>query len=449
MSAKAVSKVNLLPEHMGLARVDANPDGSIEVANHLLQKNHDRFHMFFRPVAGHNHIPHSILSVLAMGGGPPQLKRAYDDGESIQRPLPSLDLKVVESLKDHETFRETMLTLDQYTNFLAFFEHEIETKGWQTVVQEYCLSRTPTAEAMLAQLYEGLYHPIIHLGFGIEFKQPSIVAEGLAQTASHDPMFIDQFFQRSEQLVHSSTVAAKPLVELYHEVRTSDKLRTASRIEHGAFRIRDSVLPTAMDEIVGIAARFQVSPDEIERATAEMISCAAYCAGAAQRAGKQRKIDFFLMHIVTSSIFLTTLVQQSWIKLEDKVRLIEWKGRIDLLWYAACAAPELHIQDIADYEPTLSKGLDWRALYRAVNDLHDDGHVAKFIRAIKNGEEVAKPFEQGDGAASFPVKGDMWFKVAQMAYDTTTGFDNDQDKWVWGAGFNPPWMKIPDMAENP
>ncbi|KAI1328253.1 hypothetical protein F5Y16DRAFT_420141 [Xylariaceae sp. FL0255] len=443
MSIENSSRMQLSSEHMGLARIGPNPESSSEVANELLQKNHDQFHMFFRPVAGHNHISHSILTVLAMGGGPTQIWRAYADGEPIQRPLPVKDARVVESLEDPKVFKSRMYTLDEYTNFLAFFEAQIRAKGWQAVVHEYCLSRTPTAEAMLAQLYEGLYHPIIHLGFGIEFQLPSLIAEGLAQAAAQDPLYIDAFFQKSETLAES--VAPTPLVDLYHMVHADKKLRTASKFEHRASWIRDSVLPTAIDEIVAIAARFQVKPDEVECATAEMISCAAYCAGAAQRPGKQRKIDFFQMHIVTSSIFITVLIQQPWITPENKARLVEWKGRIDLLWYAACATPELRLQDIVDYQPNLSKGMGWAELYTAINDIHDDGHIAKFVRALKNGEEVAKPFEQGERAAAFPVKGDLWLKTAQMCYDTTTGFDNDQDKWVWGAGFNPPWMTIEDL----
>jgi hypothetical protein len=36
--------------------------------------------------------------------------------------------------------------------------------------------RSKVAEKMLARLYEGAYHPIIHLGLGIEFQQPGIIA---------------------------------------------------------------------------------------------------------------------------------------------------------------------------------------------------------------------------------------------------------------------------------
>ena len=447
VAATAASQVHLSPDHLGLARIEQSPPGSLETANKLLQRNHDQYHMYFRDVAGHNHISHSILSVLAMGGGPKQLQRAYDDGKGLQRDLPKLDHEAVKEMSNPGKFRSRMLQLPQYTNFLCFFEQEIEAKGWKTVLKEYCFSHTPVAEIMLSQLFEGLFHPIIHLGFGIEFQQPSIIAEGLAHAASHDPMFIEDFFRRTEDLAKSGKVAPKPLADLYHQAHANDKIRNCSRLEYKAFRVRDGVLAYAFDEIVELAAQFQVKPDDLERGMAEMISGAAYSAGAAQRPGKETKIDFFYMHNVTSSIFLTVLVRQPWISKEDKARLVEWKARLDLVWFAAQAAPELRSEAIINYQPTLSKGMDWAAMYKSINDLHDDGHVAKFVRALKNGEEVAKPFEQ---AAGFPVKGDMWFKIAQMCYDTTTEIDYDytkvlpDNKWVWGAGFNPPWMRIAD-----
>lgn len=445
MSAVQASKVKLSPQHLGFARIDDSPAGVIETANELLQKNHDSYHMYFRDVGGHNHISHSILSVLAMGGGPEELKRAYDDGYGYQRPLPPLDPAVVQELSDPEKFMARMFNIDQYTNFLIFFEHEIEIKGWKAVVQEYCFSHTPLAETMFFQLYEGLLHPIIHLGFGVEFEQPSLIAEGLAHAASHDPGNIDTFFHRSEQLAHSGTIPSRPLIELYKEVRRNEKTRTSGRMQDGPWRLRDGPLARSMDEIVGIAAKFQISPEDLERRTAEMINCAAYSAGAAQRPGKVRKVDFFIMHNVTCSIFLSVLVKQPWIKVEDKTRLVEWKARLDLAWYAANGAAELRLEDITGYAPTASKGMDWRELYKAVNQVHDDGHIAKFVRALKNGHDASRPFEEGEWAASFPIKGDLWLKIAQMGYDTTKdGIDNN-DKWVWGAGFDLAWMKVPNL----
>lgn len=97
-----------------------------------------------------------------------------------------------------------------------------------------------------------------------------------------------------------------------------------------------------------------------------------------------------------------------------------------------------------DYEPTLSKGMGWHELYQALNKHHDDGHVAKFVRAIKNGEEVSKPFEE----PNFPVKGDVWLKIAQLCYDSTVTYVDGQKKWVWGAGFPPMWEGVPQFLKG-
>ncbi|KIA75333.1 hypothetical protein HK57_00212 [Aspergillus ustus] len=450
MATIKASEVRLLPTHLGFARLPSatTPESALSTANKLLRQNHDAFHMYFRDVGGHNHIAHSILSVLAMGGGPAQLTRAYTDGDSYQRPLPALDLSIAESFSDPDIFHTHMFDIHQYTNFLHFFTSQIDSKGWEAVVQEYVFARTPLAETMFSQLYEGLLHPIIHLGFGIEFAQPSIIAEGLAHAASHDPGNIDTFFLRAEELANSGDIPSSPLVELYKKVRETDATRLSGRIEDGPFRLRDGPLARAMDDMVHIAAGFQIpkTEDGLRRRTAEMISCAAYSAGAAQRRGKARKVDFFIMHDVTCSIFLSVLIDQPWISLADRLRLVEWKARLDLAWYAANGAAELDIAFVEAYQPHAgySAGMDWKALYGAVNEVHDDGHIAKFVRALRNGEEVCKPFESGDGAEDFPVKGQLWLKVAQMGFDSAKDGVDNQEKWIWGSGFDLAWAKIPD-----
>lgn len=251
-------------------------------------------------------------------------------------------------------FRERMKILDEYPNFLVFFEKEISAKGsWKDVVNEYCFSRKPLADFVLAQLFEGLYHPIIHLGFGVEFDLSGFVVEGLAQAASQDGMGIDVFSQQAEKLVQSRS-ARTTLAKLYTQVRANDTTRTTARVT-GPWNVRDGVLGRAMEEITQLAAQFQVHPTEedIERATAEMISCAAWACATAHKLGRERKIDFFLMHNVTCSLLLIVLGRQPWIRIEDRARLVEWKARLDLVWYAASAAPELQPENLLDYEPTL------------------------------------------------------------------------------------------------
>ena len=176
-----------------------------------------------------------------------------------------------------------------------------------------------------------------------------------------------------------------------------------------------------------------------------MINCAAWTCGGCLKKGKEPKIDFFLMHNVTASLALTVLIRQPWITIQDKARLVEHKARLDLVWYAASAAPEIVHENLSGYEATASKGWDWKRLYEAVNEHHDDGHVAKFVRSCKNGEEVCGAFEGTDAGAVFPVRGGEWLKLAQMCYDSTHMFVDGQKKWVWGAGFDPMWKDVRDV----
>nr|UIK22903.1 oxidoreductase PtaJ-like protein [Trichoderma rhododendri] len=453
MTATKASQVRLSPDHLGIARIDGTvAPGALQTANELLQKNHDEWHMYFQDIAGHNHIPHSLLTVLATGGGPEQLQRAYDDGEILQRPPPALARESIDELHDPQVFLARMVKIPEYSNFLVFFEQEIEAKGLKAVINEYCFTGTPVAEALFAQQFEGLYHPLIHLAFGVEFDQPSIVAEGLAQAASHHPGLIwTPFFRRSEELARSTSVQPKPLIELYQAVRANNKIRSAARLQDGPFR-GQGMVQRASDELVPIAAQFQVTPETLERATAEVLSCSAFTA-AAQKPGKIPKVDFFYLHMVTSALSVAVLLKQDWISTENKARLLEWKGRIDLTWYAANGAPELRTEVVDEYAPTLSKGMGWAELYRAANEVHDDGHVIKFIRSMRNGEDVVKPFEQGSGAGDFPIQGDRWLKLAKLCYDGTANVIDEPNrllsrKWVFGAGFDPAWKDLPDFGSE-
>jgi hypothetical protein len=449
----ASSAIRVSKDHVGIVSVADIPTGSVEEINRLLQKNHEEWHMFFRDTAGHNHIAHSLLTILALGASPQELRDRYDDGTPIQRPMPEVDNDLLAKLSDPEVFYASLGEVHRYHTFLEFFKAQIDAKGYKTVVQEYVFARTKIADAMLARLYEGAYHPIIHLGLGIEFDQPAIVAEGLAQAAAHDDSNIKTLFASAEaeaSIAYPVKGKPAPLADLVRAVRDNEAIRTAPRWTDFGNKMRDGVVGRALEDMSSIAARFVIRPEDdrevLERRTAEMISVAALMAGAAQREGRKRKIDFFYMHTVTSSIFFTVLVRQDWIALRDRVRLVEWKARLDLAWYAVSGSPPLDEQAISAYSGgPESDARGWAELFEAVRQEHDDGHAAKFIRALKNGEDVCRKYaEDPEWKAYFPVRGDMWLKLARMCQDTTTGLPTDL-KWVPFTGFEQPW-KRPDLA---
>jgi hypothetical protein len=86
------------------------------------------------------------------------------------------------------------------------------------------------------------------------------------------------------------------VLELLAEVRRNGKLAGAARNED-ANKVRDGVLARAAKEMIALAARVRVRPEDVEEKTAEMFDAAVYAAAAAAlvKEGKQPKFDFFLM----------------------------------------------------------------------------------------------------------------------------------------------------------
>lgn len=128
-------------------------------------------------------------------------------------------------------------------------------------------------------------------------------------------------------------------------------------------------------------------------------------------------LDFFLMHVLTTSIFLTTFMSQDWITLENKARFLEWKGRSDLLWYAAVGSPELLVDEIKNYAPKVPQtgsGNPWLGIIERGLCIGDDGHVIKTIRALVNGERVWARHRDIAERMKLPVVDDMWLKIAAM-----------------------------------
>jgi len=118
----------------------------------------------------------------------------------------------------------------------------------------------------------GFLHPIIHLGFGVEFEQPVIVAEALAQAAAHDN-WMSPFLLGAEKAAASSSDSTS-LVVLLDEIRDDQKLSTAAHWDDGN-KMRDGILARAPNEMVKYASKFRVKDQELEAKTAEMTNAAS------------------------------------------------------------------------------------------------------------------------------------------------------------------------------
>jgi hypothetical protein len=259
----------------------------------VLQENHEKHHIFYNAEGFHNHIVHDALAKFALKASPDSIQKAYDTNQSYQRKAQSVDKDALKSLHDPKTFIEYRGPESHYSTFLQFFKDEIAEHSWEEVLQKYVFAGDERAEKMLVTMFAGFLHPIIHLGYGVEFRQPAIIAEALAQAACHSN-WIGDYLLPAEKEAKKQSGPSKTIVQLLDEIRDDKKLTTSPHWSDGN-KIRDGILVRAPDNMVKIAAQYRVSPDELSEKTAEMTNAVCYYTAAAQHPPNIVMYDFYFM----------------------------------------------------------------------------------------------------------------------------------------------------------
>ncbi|KAG5918316.1 hypothetical protein E4U42_006890 [Claviceps africana] len=270
----------------------------------LLQEDFEKHHVFFNSSGFHNHITHYLLTLYGTGASVSALQAAYDANESYQKKSTPVDDTVVQELQhDWSANAPKYLGLAKhYSDFLRFFQLEIDNKGWEAVVGEFICQDTSKSRDIVQRLFAGIAHPMIQLQYGLEWEQPAIVASGLAQAAVHgNPLgnFFDKVDAAVESL-HQSGAKIKDwrLSEICENVRRDHPGLACSAAWDDENKLYQGVLGRGLQEAVALGATLQIKEDELEERTAEMLHHNAYVAVATScRPPHVPKFDFFLMSV--------------------------------------------------------------------------------------------------------------------------------------------------------
>lgn len=464
--AATASTISLGPSTTGVLNVpqsSISPE-SYSVASKLLQRNHDDFHMYFNQSGFHNHIAHHLLTILALGATPSQLQDAYDNNTGYQRPQFPIDPKTVNAMS-RDAFAKYLGKERYFHDYEEYFRREIESRNgdWQSMLSDRLFGASAEAQDLLIRTFAGFYHPIIHLGFGIEFAQPAIIVEALAQAATHDN-WPKEFLTTTDRLAEARIAQkekSRSLFSILQESRENTRIRN-SVDENDANKVRDGVFARAMPDIAALCSQWHVDIDsdstsseykarvdeELRLKTAEMINACAYFAGAAQHAShrKQVKFDFFYMHCVNASVFFSAFLRddvKSWLDPRAHARLLMWKAWSDVAMYVSRGCPELFVDEIRTYTPR--HGSDgWAEIFARVDAMGtDDGHASKLIRAFANGERACREFEGREESRDWMIRGEDWLKLGHMVIDSVEG---PGQKWVRNAGFDSAWEGVKERS---
>ena len=251
---------------------------------------------------------HHDVTLWALGASPETILVQHRRNTLYQRKPPKLrDDTVVKNMANLAGYKRCLGHEDHYLDFVHFFEDEIGNLGCPAVLQKYLVGDDEIANDMLPRMYmgkpdadqcpccptptinsddTGYVHSIMHVGIALEFRQPSIMAEGFAQAAIHHDYWYTSFLHEAEAEAQKALEPPLPLSGCIDACLVDPVIRNCSSIdyqrqfENGKFVLRkemvkDGVVARAGKELGRVAARYRVDSNDLERATAELTNTAS------------------------------------------------------------------------------------------------------------------------------------------------------------------------------
>ncbi|KAG6834242.1 hypothetical protein H0H93_010978, partial [Arthromyces matolae] len=386
-----------------------------------------------------------------------------------------------------------------YSAYLAFFTDLIREVGVAPAIEQYIFAKDANIDAsankkpdMFNRFLSGLIHPLIHTGYGLEFGLPGIVAEGLAQTAVHSddasPGIPDDFFKYPSSNVVEDVVSR---VKTALHVSPFEGQATGARKGPHVFTVVDRILKDPelgkvqdtgsgmfiftmknhASQIIKHMEDWQVdgtNPHDVERKVQELswLNSVIFGVGGWSE-DKPFNADFFHMHLVTSSLFLGTLV--SYLKPSSQEHLLRGYLLVSLGWWISRGRPSLHISSFykstSSYKFPLPSGdlpspnkdslnpgdptrvvtpNPWLPILET-SVVHPDDHLPKLQRALAHysslygTREAGQEDFKGSGLEGAEVlDGSLWIRVAGLAAERLGRVREGQSAGKWDRhGFFP------------
>ncbi|RPD56815.1 hypothetical protein L226DRAFT_469036 [Lentinus tigrinus ALCF2SS1-7] len=481
------------------------PD-SVAALQRTLKDNHVKWHIFFNFKRFHNHASHQLLAIYQLGANGPLIDAAYEKQVKTQRDAFKSPDRIT-----HDNFHEHLGDEDYYEAYLSFFTDALLKKGASTTIEEYIFSPKANIEPpkpgrppmqMVNRLLSGLLHPLIHTGYGAEFGLLGMFAEGLAQTAVHrvlapaltppsimryasaatfdaanaamnritslfPSLILDQLHrvvqpsqpQRTKS-VHALSLVARISKDDYYSYKTialpppanSEEDTSLERVLH----LRGDALVKLMDDWTVDGTNAQEVENKIEELFWTNVTIYGIGGWGARKHSKTGKFngDFFLVHLVTSVLFLPSLV--AYLSPTSINILLRTYLLNTLALYVARGRPALPVADFFDsVTPTPSPPSDppkpsdgtlnpenptanaWLALVQSTV-MHPDDHLCKLQRSLAHFASLYGSAPAGhlkelgvelDGAEK--IDGSLFVRVAGLSMDRLGWMREGQEEQEW------------------
>jgi len=279
---------------------------------------------------------------------------------------------------------------------LEFFDRELENKDILTVFKKY-----------IARLIPGLIgaalHPLIHIGYALEFNSKPVLSEGLAYAC----MAYNELGSIVDNLDESLATPSKSAREL---LKTIDALNPPDLL-HAEGNFGSKVATAARlyaPQIKELLSKWEFDPQDPEALYRKMVdltltSVLGFCGSY-----RESTPDFFYAHGVTGVHAIRTLLPH--LQPNDQRRLLQIGFLAMTAFYLTRGPVEFDEHYVYKAKENgrsgmiPSEGLDWKELFEMANDSSDD-HLIKIVRALHVTKETITESPESNYPKNLNIEG--------------------------------------------
>ncbi|KAK0216788.1 hypothetical protein IW262DRAFT_1449374 [Armillaria fumosa] len=444
------SSVASSPTAVFLPGVDA--DSTLAMQS-VLRDNHDKWRIFFND---RNHIAHHVLATWALGANKERIEAVYRESIPAQKPA----IKPPGPISS-ANFNAHLGDGRYFGAYMTFFKEKLSENGTASVLEEFVFSESANVDVTT----DGNQQPGMLNRLLMRTCVLTIVHIGLAQAAVHH--------DNLQNLLPYSALTSVAALDARAEEASSLETPHIPNGKKGthAFDVLARVLkddalriPLVKDEIANfettISAKGEAlfrytnqwtlnlsDPKELRRKIEELqwMNAIIY-AGSGSRPGKRFHANFFLMHLVASSLFLPSLA--NFLSTTSQALLLRSYMAVSFAWWISRGRPSFDISKFLQSDNE-SVHLDSSSTTTPPGDLsstsnpwfmiiqqvlfHQDDHLCKIQRALAYFATLyGTRFGELPGAEK--LDGALFFRAAQLTakhFELCRGKEYTVDLPLW------------------
>ncbi|GJE96190.1 questin oxidase family protein [Phanerochaete sordida] len=353
----------------------ATPESKATIER-LLEEDRQKHHCFWGRVGFHNHLSHHLLAAYDFGASAKQLQAIYDAELDELDPIHLADRATKTVEEQHvtitaENWTEYLGQEKYYACLVTFFAGVVEKVGMGEALEQYVFAPAANGNGaqMLLRFVGGAAHPLIQMGYAVEFGSDAMAAAALAQAACHSPYVPEIFDLRPQTKTTNGHTAQETaagrqpaqglsLLEIIREMYDSPIMKPVMPYDpDGLLRKRQADARTdgRPEEIVRLANLWVVDASRgqagLDEKVEELVWLATLLMAGTSKPGRKPRVDFFLMHMVTSSLFVPSLLQ-ALPSMASKVTLVRAMLPVVLMYVTVRGRPRIDPALLMSYSAT-------------------------------------------------------------------------------------------------